>query len=421
MTSSIVPIRHSEGLAKRPLFSAWYRKAVLKRLQRLNDGHLRIVEEGSAQSFGDLSLDPITLRVHSPRFWREMALGGGVGAGEAYIMGWWSCSDLVGLIRLLCRNRQVLSQLEGGMAWLSKPIHALAHYLHRNTRSGAARNISAHYDLGNDFFALMLDETMMYSAAYYPRAESTLLEAQICKMQVLARKLDLQPEDHLLEIGSGWGAMAIHAARNFGCRVTTTTISKEQYTLCKERVTAAGLSDRVEVLFCDYRDLHGQYDKIISIEMIEAIGHRQYPIFFQRCMELLKPQGLALVQAITIADQEYDRAKRHIDYIKRYIFPGSCIPSLTALQQAMSKASDLRMVDMEDVTHHYVRTLADWRLRCQHFRKDIRALGKDVYFERLWEFYLCYCEGGFAERAIGDVHLLLARPDWRPNLGAEAA
>lgn len=418
MTSSIIPVRHGEGLAKPPLLSNCYRKAVHKRLQRLQDGHLRILENGTSLSVGDLSQQAITLRVHSPRFWKELALGGGVGAGEAYIMGWWSCDDLVGMIRLLCRNRQVLNTLEGGMAWLSKPLHAAVHWLHRNTRSGAARNISAHYDLGNDFFALMLDETMMYSAAYYPSAESSLLQAQIAKMEVLAGKLQLQPDDHLLEIGTGWGAMAVHAARNYGCRVTTTTISKEQYALACERVAAAGLSDRVEVLLCDYRDLRGSYDKIISIEMIEAIGHRQYPVFFQRCMELLKPQGLAVIQAITIADQEYERAKRHVDYIKRYIFPGSCIPSLTALNSAMSKASDLRLVDMEDVTHHYVRTLADWRMRCQHFREEIRALGKDAYFERLWEFYLCYCEGGFAERAIGDVHMVLARPQWRP---AEAA
>lgn len=418
MNSTIVPARSSHISSRPPWLSNTYRRAVLARLEHLEAGHLRLIEGGNVHSFGDPENSlTVSLTVHDHRFWKEIALGGGNGAGEAYIMGWWSSDDLVTLVRLLCRNRRVLSHMEGGLSLLTKPLHSMAHWMHRNTRSGAARNISAHYDLGNDLFSLMLDETMMYSAAYYPHPEATLLEAQITKMDRLCQKLQLSADDHLLEIGSGWGAMAIHAARNYGCRVTTTTISKEQFKVACERVHQARLGHLVEVLLCDYRDLSGSYDKIISIEMIEAIGHRQYPTFFATCMKLLSDKGLAVIQAITIADQEYERAKKHVDYIKRYIFPGSCIPSLTALQRAMTTASDLRTVDVEDVSAHYVRTLADWRLRCEHFQEEISALGYDEYFQRLWEFYLCYCEGGFAERAIGDVHLVLARPDWRPQPG----
>ena len=261
----------------------------------------------------------------------------------------------------------------------------------------------------------MLDDTMMYSAAYYTNPEMSLYEAQVAKLDRFCQKLQLKPEDHLLEIGTGWGGMAIHAAKEYGCRVTTTTISKEQHKMARERVIAAGLEDRVTVLLTDYRDLTGNYDKIISIEMIEAIGYRQYPTFFKTCMSLLKDDGLALIQAITIADKEYERAKHHVDYIKRYIFPGSCIPSVSALQDAMTKASDLRMLDLEDVSEHYVDTLAAWRKKCEEHADEIEALGHDEYFQRLWEFYLCYCEGGFKERAIGDIHLLMARPDWRPH------
>ena len=355
----------------------------------------------------------MTITISDQRFWKELALGGGNGAGESYIMGWWQCDDLVKLIRILCRNRQVLAKIEGGLSLISKPVHAFAHWLNRNSKSGAARNISAHYDLGNDFFGLMLDETMMYSAAYYRSPEDSLHTAQVAELDRLCQKLQLSSDDHLLEIGTGWGGMAIHAAQNYGCKVTTTTISKEQHALAVQRVKDAGLEDRVNVLLQDYRELTGTFDKIISIEMIEAIGYRQYPTFFKSCMNLLSDKGLALIQAITIADQEYERAKHHVDYIKRYIFPGSCIPSVNALHQAMTKASDLRTVDLEDVTEHYVQTLADWRSNCELHAEEIKELGHDDYFNRLWEFYLCYCEGGFKERAIGDIHLLMARPNWR--------
>ncbi|TVR40335.1 MAG: class I SAM-dependent methyltransferase [Planctomycetota bacterium] len=402
---------------RQPWFLAAYRASVLRRLEKVQHGGLRIIEGDSIIEMGkpDHALQ-VRLDIHDPRFWKELALGGGNGAAEAYIMGWWDCNDLVGLVRILCNERQLLTKIEGGLAWLSRPARRIAHLFNRNSRSGAARNISAHYDLGNEFFARMLDESMMYSAAIYPHPQASLAEAQTHKLNRICQQLDLSADDHLLEIGSGWGGMALHAASHFGCRVTTTTISREQYRWCQERVRLAGLQDRIEILLQDYRDLQAPgkgYDKLVSIEMIEAIGYRQYQTFFATCQHLLKPEGLALIQAITIADQEFDRAKHHVDFIKRYIFPGSCIPSLSALQQAMTRASDLRTVDLEDITPHYAQTLKHWRERFHAQHHDISAMGFSEHFMRMWDFYLAYCEGGFAERAIGDIHLLVARPEWR--------
>ena len=264
--------------------------------------------------------------------------------------------------------------------------------------------------MSNDFFALFLDPTMTYSCGYFEDDQASLEQASVAKIDRLCRKLALKPGDHLLEIGAGWGAFAIHAARDYGCRVTTTTISREQHDLAARRIAAAGMTDRIELLFEDYRKLTGSYDKLVSVEMIEAVGHRYYGEFFSRCASLLRPGGVMALQAITIADRHYERAKNSVDFIQRHIFPGSCIPSVTALCSAMTRGSDLTMVDLEDIGLHYVRTIAAWRQNLRDRWDDAQAIGYSEEFLRLWEFYFAYCEGGFAERHISDVHMILARP-----------
>lgn len=352
----------------------------------------------------------VTMQINDPAFYRALAANGSVGAGEAYMDGLWTCDDLVGLVRLLVRNRDHLDAMETGLArlggWAMRALHAFK----RNTRTGSQRNIAAHYDLGNDLFKLFLDENLMYSSAIFADPGESLEAAQRRKLERICRKLDLQPTDHLVEIGTGWGGMALYAARNFGCRVTTTTISKEQHALAVERIAQAGLSDQVTVLLEDYRDLEGTYDKLVSIEMIEAIGHQYLDTYLAKCASLLKEDGLALIQAITIEDSRYEQALASVDFIKRYIFPGSFIPCVSAITGAAARASDLRLVNLEDFGPSYALTLNHWRQRFLARLGEVRALGYDERFIRMWEFYLCYCEGGFIERSIGDVHLLLARP-----------
>ena len=352
----------------------------------------------------------VTMDITDPGFYRALAANGSVGAGEAYMDGLWTCDDLVGLVRLLVRNRDRLDAMETGLARLGGWAMRVLHAFKRNTRSGSQRNIAAHYDLGNDLFKLFLDEDLMYSSAIFAEPGESLETAQRRKLERICRKLDLQPTDHLVEIGTGWGGMAMYAARNFGCRVTTTTISKEQHALAVARVAEAGLSDRVTVLLEDYRDLEGSYDKLVSIEMIEAIGHQYLDTYLAKCASLLKDDGLALIQAITIEDSRYEQALGSVDFIKRYIFPGSFIPCVSAITASAAQASDLRLVNLEDFGPSYALTLNHWRQRFLGRLDQVRALGYDERFIRMWEFYLCYCEGGFIERSIGDVHLLLARP-----------
>jgi cyclopropane-fatty-acyl-phospholipid synthase len=386
------------------------RRLVLGRLESLRCGTLRVQDGDVVHEFRGAAPGPgATLVVRDPAFYSELAYGGSVGAAESYMLGHWSTPELTGLLRLMLANREALDALEGGLARVSSPLRLLAHWLHMNTRAGSRRNISAHYDLGNDFFRLMLDETMMYSCALFERPDMSLAEASRAKLDLVCRKLGLGPSNHVIEIGTGWGGFAIHAAGRYGCRVTTTTISPSQYELARERVRAAGLDDRVTVLLEDYRDLRGQFDRLVSIEMIEAIGHKQFGEFFRRSAELLTRDGRMLLQSITIADRHFAQARDEVDFIKRYIFPGCCIPSVGALTEAMVAASDLRLVHLEDIGPHYATTLATWR-RNFHARLDeVRALGYPDTFIRMWEYYLCYCEAGFAERTLGDVHMVMTR------------
>jgi len=386
------------------------RRAVLARLANLRGGLLRVREGDESREFGiaNGSLQA-TLEVLDPACYAEIALGGSVGAGESYMLGHWRTPDLTALMRLMLRNRHALDAMETGLARAAAPLRAAAHRLRRNTRAGSRRNIAAHYDLGNDFFRLMLDETMTYSCALFERPDMTLADAQRAKLEAVCRKLALAPGDHLLEIGTGWGGLAMHAAARYGCRVTTTTISPSQFALATERVRAAGLTDRVTVLLEDYRDLTGSYDKLVSIEMVEAIGHQYFGEFFRCCAARLAPGGRMLLQSITIADRYYARARDEVDFIKRYIFPGCCIPAVSALAQAMAQSSDLRIVHLEDIGPHYATTLARWRRNFLDSLDRVRALGYPDSFVRMWEFYLCYCEAGFAERTLGDVQMLITR------------
>ncbi len=349
-----------------------------------------------------------TVRVRDHRFYTDVAFGGSVGAGESYMAGDWTCDDLPALIRILAVNRGVLDGLdEGGLTrvgeWLRRGLHALA----RNTRDGSRRNIAAHYDIGNDFFECFLDPSMMYSCAYYETPTMSLADAQYAKLDRLCRKLALGPQDHLLEIGTGWGALALHAARHYGCRVTTTTISREQHAMAREHIDRGGLADRITLRLDDYRDLDGRYDKIVSVEMIEAVGHQYFDTFFATCARLLAPGGAMALQAITIADRQYEGARDSVDFIKRHIFPGCCIPSLGALTASITQATDLRVVDVEDIGPHYATTLSAWRTNLHANAERIRALGYPDALLRMFDFYLAYCEGGYAERALSNVQMVL--------------
>lgn len=395
---------------------AWAKTLLHRQLENLTTGELILSDGSETRRFGQAcEAFPVSARIEvdAPDFYGDTVYGGSLGAAEAYMAGAWRCSDLVGLIRIMVRNRHVIEGLDGGLSWISTPLRKLLHAWNRNTRDGSRRNIAAHYDLGNDFFKLFLDETMMYSCALFERPDMSLREASLAKLERICRKLDLKPGDHVLEIGTGWGGFALYAAERYGCHVTTTTISENQYRLAAERVQAAGLSDKIRLLKHDYRDLQGQYDKLVSIEMIEAVGYAYYPTFFRKCAELLKPDGLMLLQAITINDREYARAKDEVDFIKRHIFPGSCIPSVGALVQAAAQGSDLQLVSLDDIGPHYATTLRRWREAFLGQLDAVRAQGYSERFVRLWEYYLAYCEGGFEERALGDVHMTMAKPLYR--------
>lgn len=391
---------------------------ILKRLQSLQIGQLTIIDGTESHIFGgsDLKLNgsiKATITVYDLRFYGEIAFGGSIGAGEAYMLGYWKADNLTNVSRLMCVNQSVMDALEGGYQWLTKPLMKVLHWLNSNTAEGSRKNIAAHYDLGNEMFALFLDPTMMYSSAMFDAHTTTLQAASELKLKTICDKLDLKPTDHVVEIGTGWGGFALYAATHYGCKITSTTISTQQYALAKDRVKAAGLEDSITLLLEDYRDLTGQFDKLVSIEMIEAVGHQYYDTYFAKVGSLLKPNGLALIQAITIADQRYESAKKSVDFIQRYIFPGSCIPSNTAMLNSLSKVSDLRLFDLGEIGPHYATTLRMWRENFFANIQAVRQLGYSEEFIKMWEFYLCYCEGGFVERALGDVHLLLAKPENR--------
>lgn len=411
----------SENRARPGRMQQFARQLLLRRMARLAHGSLEVHDPEGVLRFGTAS--PASglharIEVLHPQFWADAVFGGTTGAGEAYIHGLWKCDDLTALVRIMVSNRHVLENVDGGMSRLAAAARRIAHWLNRNSRAGSRRNISAHYDLGNDFFALFLDPTMNYSCGIFESGEWTMEQASVAKMEAICRKLDLKPADHLLEIGTGWGGLAIHAASRYGCRVTTTTISREQHALAAERIRAAGLEDRVELLLCDYRDLEGTYDKLVSVEMIEAVGHQYLDTYFRSCSNLLKPDGLMLLQSITIRDDLYEQALKAVDFIQRFVFPGGFVPSVAAMSASLARSTDLQLLHLQDIGLHYATTLSRWRERFFENIAAVRALGYPDSFIRLWEYYLCYCEGGFLERNIGNVQVLLAKPrNRRPSLG----
>lgn len=409
LTGRDVPsIRSQSGFLQRAM-----RKAVIGKFRRIEHGRLTVTDGDMVLSFGrpdKVCSSDVTLHVLNPDFFVEVALGGAVGGAEAYMQNFWSCDDLTALIRLLIRNRHVLDSMESGLARLKAPLRRYTHWQRRNHPQNSRRNIEAHYDLGNDFFKLFLDETMMYSSGIFPQPEASLHLASETKLDRICRKLSLQETDRVIEIGTGWGGFALHAAGNYGCHVTTTTISDEQYQLARKRVAEAGLENKVDVIKRDYRALSGQYDKLVSIEMIEAVGHRFFDAYFSKCSSLLKPEGEMMLQAITIGDQQYEKSRRSVDFIQKYIFPGGALPSLNAISDCVTRMTDLRVVNVLDIGPHYAETLRRWRGRFLDHLPEIRRLGFPDEFIRMWNYYFCYCEAGFEENVIGDLQILLRKP-----------
>lgn len=427
MNDLVRSAEHDGDSAAYGAFDRILRQRLIAQMAQLRHGRILLRDALGSAVLGEpahVAVDlEVRIDVDSPGFYRAVAANGSVGAGEAWMDGHWRCSDPVALVRLLVRNRDLLDGMETGLARVGGIAMRAWHALRRNTRDGSRRNIAAHYDLGNDFFRLFLSPDLMYSSGIWAgdgqteerpfESGDTLEAASTRKLDRICRKLDLRPGDRVVEIGTGWGGFAVHAAAHYGCHVTTTTISKEQHALAAERVAAAGLQDRVTLLLQDYRDLRGQYDKLVSIEMIEAIGAQYLDTYFGKLGALLKPDGLALIQAITIEDHRYDQALHSVDFIKRHIFPGSFIPSIAAMVAAKGRASDLALIQLEDFGLSYARTLQAWRQRFLAALADVRAQGYDERFIRMWDFYLAYCEGGFRERSIGVAQLLMARPGHR--------
>lgn len=423
--ADVHPSRQVDSVS--PLEVGWHgrslqglaRRLVLRQLGGLDGGHLRLVEGDEELRLGAdpaPGLPSAEVRVHDPEFYSKIAFGGAVGAAEAFMAGLWTTPNLTAVLQLIVRHRSVLDGMETGWARLAKPLRLLFKWLHANTVEGSRRNIYAHYDLGNEFFELFLDRRMMYSSAIFEdgmiAADGTMdLDAAAeAKLERLCQKLELTADDHLLEIGTGWGGFAIYAAQTYGCRITTTTISPSQHAYAVEAVRAAGLEDRIEILQTDYRKLTGTYDKLISIEMIEAVGHEHLEEYFECCARLLKPEGRMALQGITINDRVFDRYRKSVDFIQRYIFPGSCLVSLVSMTQALARGTDLQIVHVEDIGPHYADTLKAWRERFFERLPEVEAMGFSKTFVRMWDYYLSYCEAGFRERSIGDVQVVLSKP-----------
>ncbi|MDF2178210.1 cyclopropane-fatty-acyl-phospholipid synthase [Aliiglaciecola sp. CAU 1673] len=401
--------------------SPWQRTSrniLLALLGRLNEGGLVIEEpQGNSLQFGNSQSDlQARIKVLHPDFYPRILQGGSIGAGESYVEQLWESPNLTAVIRLFSRNMALMDSIEARFAWLLKPLKWATQWRQRNTKSQAKKNIGAHYDLGNALYERFLDSSMMYSAAIYPTAKATLAEAQAHKLKVICDKLQLSENDHLLEIGTGWGSLAIFAAQHYGCKVTTTTISEEQYAYAKERLEALGLSERINLLKQDYRQLSGQFDKLVSIEMIEAVGKQFLPDFFSQCSKLLKPDGLMLLQSITISDQRYDSYKDDLDFIQKHIFPGGFLPSQLVINQLLKSHTDMNIRDCQDIGLDYARTLNDWHKALLNNRQSLAEVGYDERFMRLWRFYFCYCEGGFRERVISTVQLLFSKPGYRHEI-----
>ncbi|MFC3033799.1 class I SAM-dependent methyltransferase [Pseudoalteromonas fenneropenaei] len=404
VTQSSQSVSHSFGL------TALYRKLVHGAFANLKQGAITLVEGNNVVVLGERGAFDVTLTVNDMAMYRDFALGGSVGAGESYIAGRWQVDDLTRLIELFVVNQAVLDAVERKYAWFSGIAHSFKHWQRRNGKTRAKQNILAHYDLGNALYEKFLSEEMLYSSAVFESNETSLEQAQQHKMKLICERLDLQPGQTLVEIGTGWGALAIYAAQHYGVHVTTTTISEQQHAYVSAKIADLGLNDKITLLKQDYRDLTGTYDKLVSIEMIEAVGHAYLPTFFAKCNALLKANGAMLLQAITIADQRYQHYLRKSDFIQQYIFPGGCLPSINEITTQLATMTDCVMHELHDIGLHYAQTLAHWRQRFYAAWPEISQMQFDQQFFRLWEFYLCYCEGAFRQRATSTVHLVARKP-----------
>lgn len=387
------------------------RSVLLKVLSGVREGCVELIEKSGQQTFGveAAGLPIVRVCVEDNRFYQQVAFGGGLGAAESYLQGQWECDDLTALIRILIRNIDATDGLSGGLQWISEFAERWGHWFSRNTRAGSQKNIHAHYDLGNDFFSLFLDDTMTYSSGIFATADSTMEEASILKIDRMCRLLDLQPNDRVIEIGTGWGSFAIHAAQNYGCHITTTTISKEQFAFAQARVQEKKLTDKIELKLCDYRDLEGQYDKLASIEMIEAVGKKFLETYFRKCSSLLKPDGMMALQSITMNEQRYQLYANSVDFIQKYIFPGGFLPSVNTIGSAVGKVTDMRVMQFDDFAEHYARTLNNWRDRFYAVKDDVVSRFDERFF-RTWDYYFCYCEAAFLERYCGVSQFAFAKP-----------
>ena len=410
MRSMTRPAAHAARQSRASRATRLFRKLAVSRLGQLQHGRLIVRDPLGVVGTGRPAETPVEIVVSDLSFYRDLCLRGSLGAAAGYMDGKWHCQDLTAVFRLFLNNEAQADGVDHGLARLTARLESIRHRLRRNSRNGSRRNIREHYDLGNDLFELFLDDTMTYSAGIYPDQNSTLRDASVNKLDRICRKLRLRPGEQVLEIGTGWGSFAIHAAGRYGCRVTTTTISEAQHELASKRVAERGLGDRVRLLKQDYRDLTGEYDKLASIEMVEAVGHDNLRTYFGACSRLLKHDGLMLIQAISMPDQRYSQYLKNSDFIQRYVFPGSCCPALGAMLGAVAGATDMKLVHAEDIAAHYARTLRDWRRNFDRREAEVRALGYSERFIRMWRYYLSYCEAGFAERYLSNYQLLFAKP-----------
>ncbi|MDC1450211.1 cyclopropane-fatty-acyl-phospholipid synthase family protein [Candidatus Thioglobus sp.] len=392
--------------------TSFFKRILFKKLKGLKTGELTIIDGSKIHVFGIPKSElKATLTVSSQEFYVFLGSGGTNGAAEAFTAGYWSADNLVELIQIIIRNKKTMEGLESGLARLTNPITKIIHRLRQNTLRGSKSNILAHYDLSNDFYKLWLDSTMTYSSGIFLNKKSSMLDASVEKLDRLCRKLNLNSSDHVLEIGTGWGSFATHAAKNYGCKVTTTTISDNQFNYVAELISKENLDNKITLLNKDYRELEGVFDKVVSIEMIEAVGSDFVPGFFEKASSLLKKNGLMALQGITYNDPDFNAYKNSVDFIRKYIFPGSCLISLSQVEKAIKDKTDLIMVDSEDITLHYARTLEIWRKDFENVLPQVRELGFSDPFIRIWVFYLVYCEAGFLENLIGDFQFIFAKPD----------
>ena len=398
----------------------WWQAAakniLFKLLSKMQEGYLIFQENDQTYHFGNASSSLVGhVMVHDTSVYAKLVTGGTIAAGESYFNGLWDSPDLTAVIRVMVRNAEVMDTLDHRFSALNQISQRLFHFANRNSTAGSKKNIVAHYDLGNDFYRLFLDPTMMYSSGVFETPETTLHEAQLQKLDSICRRLQLKRGEKVIEIGTGWGGFALYAAKHYGVHVTTTTISNEQHAYTESEIKKQGLQDQITLLKEDYRNLEGRYDKLVSIEMIEAVGHSFLPTFFKTCNRLLKPNGKMLIQAITIADQRYDRYRKQTDFIQRYIFPGGFLPSVEVMNKQISKNTDLKVIGLTDIGLDYAMTLKHWSERLKSMRGELQGLGLNQQFYRMWHFYFHYCEGGFRERLISTVHLVAEKPRYEDS------